>query len=195
MTDKSRDFKGKPVSKEEVLKELGDPAGWGKNEREVERERRGLDKRPTISGIKGYPGVEGYLDYLRESLGAPLGSNTGLVSDGKNAHIQEQEQMAIKEEIEKYDKILSELERSPEVVEQYLFTMKNWLEFTTSMGHDGLVMDIRGVDRNMLSDCEKEMYDLAKEAQDKSRKDEKDLKKSIEEYSQRLSQLKRKSAQ
>lgn len=125
------DLEGEPVSKEEILKELGDPAEWGKLHRKLEFEKRLRygQKELDIKGIKGVPGTQGYLDFLKKELKHPIGTGTGLVSKEKNSHIEEQEKEAIKDEIKKYTKLLKELEKSPKEIERYLRKLKEKLKF------------------------------------------------------------------
>lgn len=136
MGDKRSKMWGEPVSKEEVLKELGDPAGWFANAKKVEfrhRLRKGQDDL-DISGIRGYGRIGGYLDFLRKESVHPLGTGTGLVSPEKDAEILRAAQAEISEEIRKYEARLVELERSPQAVSDYIASMKWWLSYLVRLG-------------------------------------------------------------
>src|SRR5688572_13653478 len=117
---------GTPVSKEEVLEHLGDPATWEPNERKLEfqnRLKRGhadLD----ISGIRGYGRVTGYLAYLEKSLLRPLGTGTGLVSEAAEQAIVSAATAAITADIEKYKARLAELEQSADAIRSHLGDMR-----------------------------------------------------------------------
>lgn len=173
MNDKGKYFHGKPVSKEEVLRELGDPATWASDERKIKFENHGLDKRINIKGLKGY------LEYLKESEMAPLGSGTGLVSKEKNTHILEQQQQAVRDEIAKWTKVLEDLEKSPEAVEEYIAQLKWWLEFLEE--HP---------DMDPGSELDEEMKELCRETNRKHREEKEFHKKEIGKYSKLLAKLK-----
>lgn len=116
------DMRGKKVSKDEILKELGNPRGWGALHRKSEFEMRLWrgEKELRLSGIIGHPGHKGYLKFLYEQLKTPFGSNTGLVSEKENERIAESERVQIRKEIEKHLKQLREYLQSPEKVREYV---------------------------------------------------------------------------
>lgn len=96
------------VSKEEVLRALGDPLDWARGERKIEFERRLRpgEQEPDIAGINSY------LAYLHKSLTQPLGVDTGLVSEERNQEIWQIAVKEIKDEIYKYEQLLRQLTAS-----------------------------------------------------------------------------------
>ena len=126
---KSKSF-GKPVSKEEVLAELGHPSTWSRDTRKLEIEHRlhKGQKELDIAGIRGCGRLTGYLDYLRKELVHPLGANTGLVTEEVNAEILRNTQKEITAEIQKYEARLVELEKSPYAVSRFLYEARDWLK-------------------------------------------------------------------
>jgi hypothetical protein len=133
--DKRSKVWGEPVSKEEVLRELGHPSAWEPNSRQVEfrnRLKRGqadLD----IGGIRGYGRMKGYLRCLEETLIRPLGVGTGLVSEEEDGKILEAIVASVAAEIAKYQARLAELERSPEAVAAHVAEMRSWLAFVEKL--------------------------------------------------------------
>jgi len=181
-----RDFRGKLVSKEEVLRELGDPAGWGKMHRKLEFEKHLVfgQKELNLCGIKGLPGslTCGYLEFLEKEFEHPIGSETGLVSAGKNFHIEEQEKEAIKDEIRKYTDLLGKLEKNPKEVSDYLDRMKQALkDLMTNPLYGDLPPDNFGDDE--------EGRTLVKEENLKRRENIRNLRKEIRKYTARLKKL------
>lgn len=128
--DKRSKMHGTPVSKEEVLAELGDPAGWLANSMKVEFRNR-LATGATdldIAGIRGYGRIAGYLDYLRKELAHPLGTGTSLVPPEADARIRAEAEATLRAAIEKYEARLADLERTPSDVSRYLERMRYWLD-------------------------------------------------------------------
>lgn len=179
------DWKGKPVSGEDILKELGDPAEWGKQHRQIEFEMRLRfgRKELDIVGIKGMPGSDGYLDFLNKELKHPIGSETGLVSAGKNFHIEEQEKEAIKDEIKKYSELLDGLEKSRSAVVEYLDELKKRLN---NLRNSSLYADLP---LDNFGDTE-EGHNLVMEHNRERRENIKKLKEEIKKYSSLLKKLK-----
>lgn len=129
------DMEGREVSKCEVLAKLGHPAHWAREDRELEF-RKHLTRGATdldINGIKGVPGVAGYMDYLLNSLRCPLGSDTGLVSAEVSMGIKEMAEREIRKEIQKYEVRLAELEKDPGEVERYIARLRYSLCFLPEM--------------------------------------------------------------
>lgn len=130
MTYNKRDkVLGEPVSKEEVLKDLGHPASWSALSRKLEFKHR-LKPGQTeldLGGIKGVPGNKGYLEFLEKEFQNPLGSNTGLVSDKENVQILADNRAAIQLEIDKYRMLLEKYEQDPREIARYVGYMDSWL--------------------------------------------------------------------
>ena len=128
--DKRSKMLGEPVSKEEVLKDLGHPSGWLANAMKVEFRNRLIKGQDDldIGGIRGYGRMKGYLDFLRMEVDYPIGTGTGLIPPEDDAKILAAAQAQISAEIAKYETRLAELERSPADVAAYLDRMRRWLD-------------------------------------------------------------------
>jgi len=137
--DKRNKTHGVLVDNNEVLRGLGHPVHWARDERKVEFRKRLVPgySELDIFGIKGCPGQPGYLDYLRASANNPAGSNTNLVSPEVSLGIKAMVVAEVKPEIEKYEAMLAELERSPSAVEKYVDDLKRWRK----LFRDGIVAD------------------------------------------------------
>src|SRR5688572_4295149 len=134
--DKRSKMHGTPVSKEEVLSELGDPAEWSRQSRQLEFKKR-LKRGETqlgIGGLRGYGRIEGHLAFLEKEHDAPLGTGTGLVSATENARILATARDEIIGELAECRTRLAQLERSPEAVRTYLDDMRSWLDYLRKTG-------------------------------------------------------------
>ena len=136
MDGKYSKMHGTPVSKEEVLAELGDPAEWSRQSRKLERDKR-LKRGSAeldISGLRGYGRITGYVAYLEKELTAPLGTGTGLVSEEENARILATARAEIEAELAACRARLVELERSPDAVGTHVDDMTRWLDYARRVG-------------------------------------------------------------
>ena len=150
---------------------------------EFEKRLKFGHKELDIRGIRGYPGSLGYLDFLKEEFKHPIGSGTGLVSAGKNAHIEEQEKEAITDEILKYSRMLEDLEKSFPEVKAYLGELKRQLDLLENNSLFGdLPPDNFGDDeegRNLVIKCNRERKENIEK-----------LKEEIVRYSDLMKKLK-----
>lgn len=138
MTNDKRDkMIGKPVSKEEILRDLGHPGSWSASSRKQEFKRRLKpgQKDLGLGGIKGFPGHEGYLEYLEKEFKNPLGTNTSLVSDEENAQILLNNRAEIQLEIDKYRALLEKYEQDPRKIAGYIAYMNSWLKIKINFSH------------------------------------------------------------
>ncbi|HTK04955.1 MAG TPA: hypothetical protein VL500_05185 [Candidatus Eisenbacteria bacterium] len=134
--DRRSKMHGTPVSKEEVLAELGDPAGWSRQSRKLEYARhlkRG-ETEPGIGGLRGCGRVGGHISFLEKERAVPLGTGTGLVSEAENMRILALAVAEIDEELAACRVRLAELEKSPDAVRAYLDDMRSWLEYLRKTG-------------------------------------------------------------
>lgn len=178
--DKRSKMWGEPVSKEEVLQELGDPATWEQNSRQIEfrnRLKSGQDDL-DISGIRGYGRFTGYLAYLTASLARPLGTGTGLVSEDAEREIARVATEAIAADIAKYEARLAELERSPDAIRSHIGDMRRWLHYVQKIGP----MDPDAEDLD-------ELKELARESNAQRVKEIAELEADIVTYELRLAAL------
>jgi hypothetical protein len=130
MDDKRSKMHGTPVSKEEVLADLGHPRGWLANSMKVEFRNRLCrgEADLDIAGIRGYGRMTGYLDHLRKEFEHPLGTGTGLIPPEDDARVLADAKTVLAAEIAKYEARLAELERSPADVARYVARMRHWLD-------------------------------------------------------------------
>jgi len=179
MSHKRNKAHGVRVSREEVLRELGDPAGWGEETRKLEfasRLKRGA-KDLDIGGIRGYA-QKGYLAYLEESLASPLGSNTGLITAEASNLIAQKNREETLAEIGKYRARLAELEGVPTEIATYIQDMSRWLDYLVKIGEE-----------DPDSQPIPELEELTREANLRRKKDIARLIRDIRTYTNRLAQL------
>ena len=102
-----------------------DPAGWARKKMAAELAAiTKLNTEPDIKCIKGYPSNAGYLSWLkrfkekfdRDDLLLVVATNKEKFSVLVHAEIQR--------EIDKYEALLVELERSPRAVEDYISALE-----------------------------------------------------------------------
>ncbi len=93
------DLSGRPASKEEVLEILGHPSTWGEASRRAQFHMCSNDRNELTETSKA-----SYLTYLKESLMKPAGYQSGLVSEEEDQKIFENEQKAIRAEIERIER-------------------------------------------------------------------------------------------
>lgn len=183
MSGKEKKMHGQPISREEVLQNLGHPEGWARDERRLEFQKR---LRPgqhelDISGIKGSPGFPGYLDYLRASMKKPLGSDTSLVSDEMNVGIKAMVAHEIKPEIKKYEMLLMELEKSPEAIEAYIRVLRSNINDIFKIGLYS--------DQNPEEEPIEELREFAKQTNEEYKRNTEEAEREILKYSQLLAAL------
>ncbi len=149
------DMRGKRVSKDEILNELGHPGTWGAERRKMEfqkRLRRGEKKLP-LSGIIGYPGHKGYLKFLYEQLKAPFGSNAGLVSKAESKKIAEKERKLIRIEIDEILKQFKKYWQLAEKIREYVVDLERALEMNKlsidCLGPEGVYDEVEKSDEEL----------------------------------------------
>ncbi len=180
MSDKRRKMHGEPVGKEEVLKALGNPASWARDERKLEFNKRLVpgNKELDIFGIKGCSGSEGYLGYLERSLGCPAGSDTGLVSEEENRVILETTTQEISAEIEKYTGLLAKLEEVPAEIEKYLGALKRTIEIKQMFWPE-----------NPEAQPIEELKELARQSNARTEREVAEIRETIGAYTEILNEL------
>lgn len=182
MSDKRKTIQSELVSKEEVLRELGNPAEWFALSRSVQfkshlcRGQSDLD----ITGISGRQTEDskGYLGWLKAELAYPIGSNTGLVSDGESAKIAAASRATIAAEIEKYEARLEVLERDPDAVHGHIAALESWLAF---LGKFGPMDPDDQPTEELVELAKQDVIDRAKEVED--------LRSEIKRYTALLATL------
>ena len=107
----------------------GDPGEWAQHKRLWRRRdflKPGAEKL-DITGIKGCPGTDSYLSYLKRFEENPPGSETLLLSDQTKREFLASARADAQAEIKKYRSSLEQQERSVEAVSVYIVDLEKYI--------------------------------------------------------------------